>query len=482
MQSLHFETAAIRSIVVKVTIAVGFFLCPVATVLAANHVLASQTGSFDCGSVKPGDTVTLQSGERGPLKIRNCNATADNPIRIRNDSNGSGPTTIRRSSGSAGGFILSCENCVGVEIDGSYKWRGAPTGKTYGIKVTMTGGDAPSAFVKIRGLSRFVTIRNIEIDGAWPRLADNGIGLSVNDHSVNRSEHPGFWREGILIEHNYIHDVEGEGMYVGPNYRAGEVPLRDVEIRHNLVEDIGWEGINTKSMLAGNNSIHHNVLRRIGKNDSNPDSASQFSAINNNTGTVKIYSNWVEATGAHGIKLGSGDGPLESDEFGPFVVHVWNNVIVDSGSLWRSFMGDSHGINVSSKEGVEKPVAYIYYNTIVNPRNSGISVASNAGAGSVRDNIIAGASDKPISAPEFIRLSNNRTGTVSEMLFIDAGRKNFRLRPESPARNQGSNEYPDTDFDDVSRAPDGVVSQGAFEFTSQTTAATPKAPHNLAVE
>ncbi len=58
-------------------------------------------------------------------------------------------------------------------------------------------------------------------------------------------------------------------MYVGPNYSDGDLPLRNIEIRNNLVEDTGWEGINTKSMWAGDNRIHHNVVRRAGKNSVN---------------------------------------------------------------------------------------------------------------------------------------------------------------------------------------------------------------------
>ena len=57
-----------------------------------------------------------------------------------------------------------------------------------------------------------------------------------------------------------------EGMYIGPNYPDGDLPLRNVEIRYNRVEDTGCEGISTKSMWAGNNSIHHNVVRRAGTN------------------------------------------------------------------------------------------------------------------------------------------------------------------------------------------------------------------------
>ena len=49
-------------------------------------------------------------------------------------------------------------------------------------RLTVTGGRDRPRFVRIGGLSRFVTIRNVEIDGAWPRLAKNGSGIRVNDH------------------------------------------------------------------------------------------------------------------------------------------------------------------------------------------------------------------------------------------------------------------------------------------------------------
>jgi hypothetical protein len=49
------------------------------------------------------------------------------------------------------------------------------------------------------------------------------------------------------------------------------------------------------------------------------------------------------------------------------------------------------------------------------------------------------------------------------MNFVDPGRANYRLKIGSPARNQGTNEYPDKDFNDVSRPKDGAADQGAFE-------------------
>src|SRR5688572_1923786 len=162
----------------------GTFIASSGTALAADHKVSAQAAAFDCSRVSPGDTITLASGLRGPLKISDCKGIASNRIIVRNDPNGNGPVFIRRNSTSPGGFVFNCMSCVGIEIDGSYKWNGAPSGRTYGIRLTTTAGGGPSAFLRIAGLSRFVTIRNVEIDGAWPRLPSKGVGIYVNDLSV----------------------------------------------------------------------------------------------------------------------------------------------------------------------------------------------------------------------------------------------------------------------------------------------------------
>lgn len=459
----HADGSAALQVVLKFVLAAAACLGVAGTSAAADRKISPQTAKFNCSSVKAGDTLTLESGQRGPLKITNCKGTKSNPIVVRNDPDGSGPVVIRRTSGN-GGFIIDCTDCVGVDIDGSYKWRGAPGGKTYGIQLTVTGGGGPSAFLRISGTSQFVTIRNVEIDGAWPRIANNGSGIRINDNRATIKRYPGKWREDILIEDTYIHDVSREGMYVGPNYNNGELPLRNIEIRHNLLEDIGYDGINTKSMLAGDNSIHHNVVRRAGKNTAHAKKSSQYSGIKNISGTVKIYNNWVESTGQHGIVSWTQHGPRESERRGPFAAQVWNNVVVDSGSLWKSFMGKSFGIKVGAERGLEKPVPFVYNNTVVGSRHGAINIGSHTGAGFVRDNIAAGSGGNPvISAPKSMQLTNNRIGSVSDMGFDDPGRKRFRLKSSSPARNDGSNDYPPIDFDDVRRPKDGAPDQGAYE-------------------
>lgn len=459
----HVAGSATASFLSRLFVAAAISAGAIEASMAADHRISPQQQRFDCSPAKPGDTVTIPAGTRGPLTIRDCKGSASNPIIVRNDPAGSGPAVLRRDAGSAGGFILACNNCFGVEIDGSYKWKGAPSGKTYGIKVTITGGEGPSAFVRIGGTSRFITIRNIEVDGRWPALASGGSGIRVNDTTVKSSKNPGLWREGILIEDNYVHNVKSEGMYVGPNYENGELPLRDVEIRYNLVEDTGWDAINTKSMLSGDNSIHHNVIRRAGKNGVSSKS-SQYSGIKNISGTVQIYNNWVDTTGQHGIVSWTQGGPKTSENRGPFAAQVWNNVIVDSGALWRPFMAKSYAIKIGAENGTERPVPFVYNNTIVDSRDGAINLNGNVGSGFIRDNIAAGTGANPvISAPGYVKLTNNRVGSVAEMQFTDPGSRKFRLKITSPARNEGGSDYPGTDFDDVKRPKDGAADLGAYE-------------------
>ncbi len=92
---------------------------------------------------------------------------------------------------------------------------------------------------------------------------------------------------------------------------------------------------------------------------------------------MKIYNNWIETTGKHGIQAYTQDGPKVSEGRGPFEVQIFNNVIVDAGGLWKSFMMRSNGINVGAQDGCEEPIPTIYSNTIVNSRQGGINVDNN---------------------------------------------------------------------------------------------------------
>ena len=282
---------------------------------------------------------------------------------------GNGPTVISRASGNSGGFILSCDNCIGVVIDGSQQveWRseredlrhqGDDDGRRSTVRICQDRRDCPAS-------SRFATSRST---GHGPRCAKSGSGIRVNDDSVKRNAHPGLWREGILIEDNYVHDIALEGMYVGPNYQDGDLPLRNIEIRNNLVEDTGWEGINAKSMWAGDNSIHHNTSAGRARTAR---ISGEASSVLGDQEQLRYGEDLQQLDRDNRPARNSGvdaEGPRTSEGKGPFEAHIWNNVIVDAGGLWRSFMNKSYGINVGAQAGREKPVPRIYNNTIVNSR------------------------------------------------------------------------------------------------------------------
>jgi hypothetical protein len=428
---------------------------------AADHFVPTSTSKFDCSRVQPGDMVTLASGIREKLTIQNCTGNSATAIVIRNDPRGTSPTQIRRSSGGAGGFIFHCVSCVWTTIDGSYKWVGAPAGETYGIQVSMTGGGSPTAFVRIAGVSRFVTIRNVEVDGAWPSIATDGIGISINDQAVTTAKYPGLWREGILIENNFVHDTEGEGVYVGPNWPLGDIPLRNVEIANNRVEGAGWDGIQLKSAIAGTNIIHHNIVKRVGvRKDSR---AGEHYGISIYEGNGQIYGNWVEQSGEAGISHFIHHMPAS---FGVQQVEIYNNIVLDPG---RTGPNAGHGIVSTHAAGTARVLPNIYNNTVVRAKDDGIRVGGDAAGGLVRDNIVADAGKSAIKVPSNVGRSKNLVGPVSQMGFVDAASMNFRLAPSSSARNSGSNgSSPFDDFAGVKRPQEGVADPGAFEFDPAT--------------
>jgi len=436
-------------------------LLATAVVLAGTPILASATNfdlpasksSFDCSSVAPGDTITLASGTRGPLTIKNCNGSSTRPIVIRNDADGSSPTVVQRSSGSAGGFVMECDDCIGVTIDGGTKWRGAPDGTTYGIKITMSAGGSPSSFLKFSGMSRYVTIRNVEIDGAWPRVANDGIGIQIKDQNIKKASYPSAWREYITIDENYLHNLEGEGMYIGANWPMGELPIRNLEVRNNRIEDIGWEGMQIKGAIGGA-SIHHNTLRRVGKRSDK----GQLSGISLLDGNGKIYANWVEKPGDSGIKHYLQYLPKS---YGDQSVEIYNNVVVDTGQV--GVLG-SYGVVSANQSGYARPLPKIYNNTIVRSKDSGVKVGGDAAGGLIRDNLITDAGGTAVTGPSNISKLNNFVGSTSQASFVAASSMNFKLQPSSPARNSGGSAFPSVDIDGVPRPQDGDSDRGAYEY------------------
>ena len=442
--------------------------------------------------VRPGDVIEIAAGIHGPITFRNIVGSSDRPIVIRNDA--SGQAVIRRANPSSGGYVLKLEASQHFVLDGSNIARDKD-GYPYGIKVTYASGatssnkDAPLAFLKTSGIgtSKFnncthFVVRSVQIDGGWPTYSSNGTGISTNDHAFTRSAFPTAWQENFVIEHSDVRNVENEGMYIGPNFYKGGIPIRNVVVRYNNVENTGFDGIQVKSPLEGSNLIHHNKLKMVGAR-TGADIQGQLSGISLLDGSGKIFNNYVERSGDTAIQHWLGGLPAS---FGPQPVEIYNNVVVDAGVTGATGnQGINSGHAPTDRNGVETAsvLPKIYHNTIVRPRGWGIVIAKDSSAQSfVEDNVIVDAGDGAIRAPSIVNTSRNRTGSITQMQFVNPDGFDFRLRSASPARNAGGDRFPPEDFDDNKRPKDGRADQGAFEYGSELEPARPAPPIISAIE
>jgi len=444
--------------------------------LAADHLVSASTPYLNCSSIRPGDTVTLAAGKRGVLNIDNCTGTASSPIVIRNDRNGSGPTIIRRTIQSNGGFVFSCRNCVHVVIDGSGKWVGAPSGKTYGIKVTTeASGDSPATFLMMTGTSSDFTIRYVEIDGQWPSVSTNGIGIQVNDHTIFGSANPGKWRENLLIENTYVHDVEGEGLYVGPNIPNDGLPLRNVRIRDNIVDRTGWDCIQAKNMRSGTNAIHHNKVTNCGI--AQDGAAGQHFGIScyESTG-CQLYNNWVQRTGEVGINCLIQQLPSSA---GSQTCEIYNNVVLDTGVTGPTI---GSGIAVTTRQGSAVFRAAVFNNTVVGTEGHCFLADAQTQSGRIQNNIAADCGMSGVSAPTQLSNFNNLSGTSRSIGFVNVGAADYRLLASSPAVDSVLNGFPSADFAGLRRPQGNDADQGAYEFAAGQSGIRPNPPAALSAE
>jgi hypothetical protein len=235
-------------------------------------------GSIGGVPVLPGDIIKVSGSGRG-LLLKNLIGTAENPIQIQNV----GLVTLINSD------LFYCikisDNCAHLTIDGK-----ADSNYVYGFYLEQTpenknGAGTLDATSKATDFEIF----GVEIGGA----AFAGIRAKTDSASVPRSA---FTQKNTIIHRNYIHDIEGEGMYLGhftvapdsgvaPGYLAPE--LHYTKVFKNKVYHCGNDGIQLGCGTVGS-EIHDNDIQFCG----NGGSGGQNSALSINSGFVgHIYNN-----------------------------------------------------------------------------------------------------------------------------------------------------------------------------------------------
>jgi hypothetical protein len=454
----------------------------------SDFLIATSTSSFDCNDtnddgntttndiVAPGDTITLDGTSRGPLTLRNCEGTQVAPIVVRNDATESGRLAITKSDSSAGGYVFRVFSSKWLTIDG-VAWSGAPAGgcginqstlaeetNVCGIVISQSAGVAPSSYLKFDGEFSDIVISDIEIDGNNPTSGDASIGIALNDSNIasGGTACPLYW-DNLTVQNNYIHDLDqaGEGIYVGLNWSTIDSVngwcTSNVDVSYNLIQDVGRDCTEIKSVVNSDSSFHHNHCYRSG----NQGVSGQARGFTMFEGGGSIYNNYFEDTGFTAIGCATLNVPAAS--WGPFDCFIYNNIINDTGIT----LNNADGITATRQSTTDSDwTVQIYNNTIVNPDRHGIVVGRRINAaGYVRDNVIAGVSGSyVIDRSDNTTVSSNQEDTVANQNFnaTTDSPSSFHLTGSSPALSNASSCNSLTeDFDDDARSD--PCSQGADE-------------------
>ncbi|MCK5466022.1 right-handed parallel beta-helix repeat-containing protein, partial [Candidatus Parcubacteria bacterium] len=337
----------------------GFFLFGLAGVSeAANYYVSTTTpvvdGDIFCdGKCTSGDTIIIKGGARGNLQFKDFDGNGSY-IPIINE--GGAASKVEITSNAVLGFgILSLEKCKYVDLRGNNN-----SSYDYGIKVIADGSPSRPHSVWVYRESDHIKLGYLEITSD---PAVTGSGIHVGDTSLTTA-----WTFSTFeIHHNYIHDTQYAGMYLGlndPHLPENNDPyLGTFSIHDNILEDMGAYGITYKGVNGPDNYIYNNIIQGSSGGQStglNQGTLPPFAfhgigtQMHYNDHYVEIYNNRIEKTWGEGIRI-SGKGHL-----------AYDNLILGCG------IGDDpdygHGIRVQKfAEDV-----YINDNIIIQPKRYAI--------------------------------------------------------------------------------------------------------------
>ncbi|MDB5203676.1 MAG: hypothetical protein JWQ27_3085 [Ferruginibacter sp.] len=237
-------------------------------------------------------------------------------------------------------------------------------GKSHNIKIW---GGKQQYGIKINGSLAITKSTNIWADNIEAFGGSIGVYCKQDyDASDPETWQPGYVMSKMRFTNLYIHDVDGEGFYVGHTSPDGKeyngvnyVPIRldSVEISNCLVERTQWDGIQVSNARNGL-KIFNNTVRDYGMLNLSSQQAGIILGSNTNG---DVYNNTVIGGTGNGIEL-----------FGYGVIKCYNNTLENCGSDGTANGQQSLycGDYVTLTENNPKQTLMIYNNFIKNPRPS----------------------------------------------------------------------------------------------------------------
>ncbi|RYY50383.1 MAG: right-handed parallel beta-helix repeat-containing protein [Chitinophagaceae bacterium] len=265
--------------------------------------------------------------------------------------------------------------------------------------------------------SHHITADNMEITGG-------SIGVYCKqDYDATDPEtwQPGYVMRKIKITNMWIHDIDGEGMYVGHTQPDGvvyngvnRVPIRldSVEISNCLVERTQWDGIQLSNARNGC-KIFNNVVRDYGMLNKGSQQAGIILGSNTN---ADVYNNKVSRGTGNGIEL-----------FGYGVINCYNNVLDSCG--WDGTANGQQSLYasdyVTATENNPKQTVNIYGNSIIKPKTSGAifvaGYANNSFPSIVQNNKLCIASPPANWSSVYIKVYTTGSTLNNNVLLCESG-------------------------------------------------------------
>jgi gliding motility-associated-like protein len=449
-------------------------LCKIALVVAVFSVIAfeaqSQCGcnftipagagvyTFDgiVNGVVPGNVICISAGTRDGVKFTNVNGTAANYITVKN----CGSTSEALIGNAVVNNAMAFGNCHFIHVtgtgDGAFQ---------YGIKILGSG--AGTQGLVYAALSSDVEIDHIEVQNT----GYTGLMLKTDPSRTNcldvSSTRPNFMLTNVSIHDNFIHDTNGEGIYLGDSFYSGTTvfcgqlqychEVRHVRIFNNRFDHTGREAIQVGSG-TDDIEVHNNVVYNYGQGAL----ATQNGGIQFGVGTSgRMYDNFVKA----------GPGPALVIQ-GLGNTFVYNNIVVNPGEQAVTVnMRPSPLTTDIVSQGFLGGV-YVINNTFIGAGASGtITEFINGAPGNVLYNnlIVAGANpwDKLSTTTAWTKSNNVYIPVLANANFNNPGLDDYHLTSTSPAVNTGKDVSSygfSGDFDNVSRPAGASWDVGAFEL------------------
>jgi hypothetical protein len=432
--------------------------------------------------------IGLEGGLRGPLKFTNWVGSPEFPVVIVNRHGTGrvvvtdvvpGSTTYTRRDGIAFGdcqyFQLRGDN------DPAYR---------YGIEVAQVGNKAGHTKV---GVALGGGVSDAEV--MFLEIHDSGfVGIMAKSDPSCGS--PQYWAanyvmRNISLHDNYIHDIGGEGMYIGYtswhqvlNCSGTPVQPHEIEglrISYNLIERTGWDGAQVASNTA-DTKVFNNVIFDSGL-EQNPFHGTGFQIGSGGTG--EYFNNVIINSSANSFFVGGQIGN----------VSVFNNLMVNGGDygIFAKNLPEPPPSDPDVRQTIPGTFVSFYNNTIVNPANAAYYTIDEVSVNNFKNNIAIIPNVNFDAVLTGGGASVNEAGNVMQrnytgLNFVNPAEHDFRITSGSNAQNVGvaldtllAPHVPVTDDFQGNARPQGTAFDAGFNETGSLSVylvATPPSTGN----